>query len=62
MLVSVKHPDNMSRKEKMAMISYLYRELGMSEAQKFWLTHCPRISKKSFQEKLIKDCHTIGGA
>tara|TARA_R110000851_G_scaffold324567_2_gene491961 strand:- start:106 stop:282 length:177 start_codon:yes stop_codon:yes gene_type:complete len=43
----VRHPDNMSRKEKLQMIASFecYRE-----ASSWWLRHAPRISKKAFNE------------
>ena len=46
----MKHPDNMSRKEKLQAIAAIRRTQGDSEALKFWLTHCPRISRKAFEE------------
>ena len=42
----VKHPDNMSRKEKLKIIA----AYDLSDALKFWLLHCPKISKKAFNE------------
>lgn len=45
----IKHPDNMSRKEKLQMIA----AMDVKDAYNFWLTHCARsISKKSFLETL----------
>jgi hypothetical protein len=42
----VKHPDSMTRKDKLKVIA-AYDD---KEALRFWLLHCPRISKKAFNE------------
>jgi len=45
----VKHPDNMSRKEKLQMIA----SLPAKDAWNFWLTHgAGKISKKAFMDAL----------
>jgi len=46
----MKHPDNMTRKEKLQAIAAIRRVHGDVEAMKFWLTHCARISRKAFEE------------
>jgi hypothetical protein len=43
----IKHPDSMTRKEKLQRIASFQCD---NEAFRFWLTHCPRISKKAFYE------------
>lgn len=48
----VKHPCNMSRGEKLKMITALSKTQGANEAMKFWLTHCPKISRKAFNEAI----------
>ena len=40
----VKHPDNMTRKDHLAMIS----SLPLADAMRWWLQHCPRISRAAF--------------
>ena len=40
----VKHPDHMVRKEHLAMI----RALPPADAQRWWLLHCPRISRAAY--------------
>ncbi len=42
----VKHPDNMTRKEKLKMI----KSLPAKEAFKFWLNNSHGISRKAFNE------------
>lgn len=44
------NPENMTRNEKLQMIAALKRAGRHSEAQTFWLTHAPRISKKAYEE------------
>jgi len=41
-----KHPDNMTRKEKLAML----KALDEKGAVKYWINYCPTISKKSFDK------------
>lgn len=47
----VKHPDSMTRKEKLKMIASLDQE----EAFKFWLNNARGISRKAFNE--VRECH-----
>lgn len=42
----IKHPDNMTRKEKLQMIAALPEK----EAFKFWLNNAKGISRKAFNE------------
>ena len=42
----VKHPDSMTRKDKLNVI----RAYDLDDALKFWVMYCPRISKKAFNE------------
>jgi hypothetical protein len=42
----VKHPDSMTRSEKLKIIA----SYDLQDALKFWLLYCPRISKKAFNE------------
>jgi len=44
----VKHPDNMTRKEKLKMI----QSLPEKEALKFWLNNSKGISRKAFNEAI----------
>ena len=46
---TVKHPDNMTRKEKLQAIAAIRRVQGEADALKFWLTHGARISRKAFE-------------
>ena len=43
----IKHPDNMTRKEKLQRIASF---ATTQEATTFWLTHAARISRKAFIE------------
>ena len=42
-----KHPDSMSRKEKLQMIAAFECD---KDAMRWWLRYAPRISKKAFNE------------
>jgi len=46
----MKHPDNMTRKEKLDHIRYL-KQIGKgTDAMAFWIRECPRISRKAFDD------------
>jgi len=42
----IKHPDNMTRKEKLQKIA----SLRGSDAAAWWLRHAPEVSRKAFNE------------
>jgi|VirMetMinimDraft_7_1064189.scaffolds.fasta_scaffold333813_2 hypothetical protein len=43
-------PENRTRKQHLLAISYKKRNEGEAEATRYWLTWCPRISKKAYDE------------
>ena len=43
------HPDFRTRKQHLAIIGAKKRLQGEAEATRYWLSHCPRISKKAYQ-------------
>jgi len=42
----MKHPDHMTRKDKLKMIA----ALPIEDATRFWLQYCPGISKAAFKK------------
>jgi len=49
----VKHPDNMNRKEKLAMIKAISQEQSALQAQRWWINHGTRISHKAFMAAAV---------
>lgn len=39
------HVDFRTRNQHLSMIGFIRRTRGEDEAMRYWLTHCPRISK-----------------
>lgn len=44
------NPENMTRKEKLKMISVISKRDGYDEAVKYWLRYGSGISRKKFEE------------